>query len=124
MELFPIRCGIGGCNRLLAHKQNDYEKLIRQGYPIREALDILDIKTVCCRTSVMNPQVYVDRPAATYYRTSDTGGGMSGGGMSGGDMPEPMEVSYNVPQVEKLKNIQPQPAEVKMDTFPRVYFAR
>ena len=57
-ELPPIRCVT--CNKVLAHKWQDYQDLIAQGVPIQTALNRIGLDRPCCRLRMRNPFKVVD----------------------------------------------------------------
>lgn len=57
-ELPPIRCVT--CNKVLAHKWQDYQDLISQGVRIETALNRLGLERPCCRLRMRNPFKVVD----------------------------------------------------------------
>ena len=52
ITLFPVRCIT--CNKVLGDKQIRYERLIKDGVSIKDALDILGIDRICCRTGAIS----------------------------------------------------------------------
>lgn len=53
-NLYPIRCK--SCNKPIANLSERYEELLsNNGGNIKKALDTLELNSVCCRTSMMNP---------------------------------------------------------------------
>lgn len=76
--LYPVRCF--NCGYVLGDKGEPYEEYIKAGKTTKEALDLLGIKKMCCRTvmlGVVNMMpgllAYVDDPtpqAATVVKRS------------------------------------------------------
>lgn len=57
-ELPPIRCL--SCGRVLAHRWNDYKRLLAQGKTQEEALNAVGLKNICCRLRMRNPGIIID----------------------------------------------------------------
>lgn len=57
-ELPPIRCVT--CNKVLAHKWQDYQDMISKGVRIETALNRLGLDRPCCRIRMRNPFKVVD----------------------------------------------------------------
>lgn len=57
-ELPPIRCVT--CNKVLAHRWQDYQDMIAEGVPIETALNRLGLDRPCCRLRMRNPFKVVD----------------------------------------------------------------
>ncbi len=47
----PIRCFT--CARILANKEDNFKKLIKDGFTKQEALDKLGVNKYCCRTIML-----------------------------------------------------------------------
>ena len=51
MSLIPIRCYT--CNKVTGDKWVPYQKMLSEGVPIKDALDKLGLKRICCRRILM-----------------------------------------------------------------------
>ena len=52
-EYTNVRCHT--CGKVIGHYWHTYEKLLSQGKTVKEALDFIKLRRVCCRTRMMNP---------------------------------------------------------------------
>jgi len=48
-----VRCYT--CGKVIGHYWETYERILSEGKSIKEALDFLKLRRVCCRTRMMNP---------------------------------------------------------------------
>jgi DNA-directed RNA polymerase I, II, and III subunit RPABC5 len=58
-ELPPIRCVT--CNKVLASKWKDYERMLSEGIPIEQILNKLGLTRPCCRLRLRNPIKVVEK---------------------------------------------------------------
>lgn len=48
--IIPVRCL---CNRVIGHKWLPYQKLLAEGHNETEALNLLKLKSPCCRSTIL-----------------------------------------------------------------------
>ena len=57
--IIPIRCF--NCGKVIGNKWEKYVSLIREGYTVKEALDILNLDRYCCRNVLMSHVNIIDQ---------------------------------------------------------------
>jgi DNA-directed RNA polymerase subunit N (RpoN/RPB10) len=49
--IIPVRCF--SCGKVIGSLYEEYEKLLKEGKSVKEALDILGLERYCCRATLM-----------------------------------------------------------------------
>jgi len=56
--IIPVRCF--SCNKVVGSKWDEYNKLLKDGYSEKEALDKLELNKFCCRRMILGHSDIVD----------------------------------------------------------------
>jgi len=56
--IIPVRCF--SCGKVVGALYEDYQKLVEEGSSVKDALDKLEVKRFCCRTTMMSNADMID----------------------------------------------------------------
>ena len=115
-ELCFIRCFT--CGRVLANKWEKYQELLTEGTDIGEALDILGIRSYCCRRLMMCPAKIacnVDRQVTVLEDTCGENLTIATGVPA---LPSPLETIGSVPSVPRSEIILHAIPEISVPSIP------